>query len=214
MIDYSPLVSKAVRPKRIEFIGLSEQSRLRRGAAGSRHGPTWIEAFESLKMGHSKSPHRMPPARNRLEALYSDVVQQLEQLQFPNLRKTAKQYFQSHHSVNSECRAFPKHWIGSRSQRSLLDRGQRQETASEVTAKPSRINKANSPTSSIRKVKHLGSEPGNPPPRTSRSSSEIGCAIQPLSHTSSCKISSLVSILFKYQHKNEFHESFTGFCKI
>lgn len=42
-------------------------------------------------MGHSKTPH----SRNRLEALYCDVVQQLEQLQFQNLRKTAKQYFQS-----------------------------------------------------------------------------------------------------------------------
>lgn len=183
-------------------------------------------------MGHSKSPHRMPPARNKLEALYSDVVQQLEQLQFPNLRKTAKQYFQSrevkgwirsnskkstetkhsaprtdakvqerlkqpnmppnlpehhrqclpHHSVNSECSAFPKHWIGSRSQRSFLDRSQRQKTASEVPLRPSRIIKAKSPISSIRKVEHPGIEPRNPPPRTSQSSSEIGYAHDLFSH--------------------------------
>jgi len=54
-----------------------------------------IVAFESVNMGHSKAPHTTPPTRSRLEALCSDVVQQLEQLQFTNLRKTARQYFQS-----------------------------------------------------------------------------------------------------------------------
>lgn len=37
----------------------------------------------------------MPPARNGLEGLYCEVVQQLEQLQLHNLRKTMKKYLQS-----------------------------------------------------------------------------------------------------------------------
>lgn len=200
-------------------------------------------------MGHCRTceaPHGMPPARNRLEALYSDVVQQLEQLQFQNLRKSAKQYFKStevkgwmsfkrrksaermhsafhkdprgenakvherhippnlpkyhphslsHHSVDSECQAFPKYWnqnVGSSSERNLLDLSRRQERASKaglVAVKPSRVS-AKSAISSNRKAERQGNEPGNSrrsesPPQISHSSSEIGYA----PHISSCRMS-------------------------
>ncbi|KAG0580499.1 hypothetical protein KC19_4G177700 [Ceratodon purpureus] len=49
-------------------------------------------------MGHRKTceaPQKMPSARNGVESLYCDAVQQLEQLQLQNVRKTMKKYLQS-----------------------------------------------------------------------------------------------------------------------
>lgn len=53
-------------------------------------------------MGHCKTGQQAPNSRKRLEALYCDVVQQLDQhLQFPSLRKTAKGWMRFNRSNKS-----------------------------------------------------------------------------------------------------------------